>query len=325
MYHKLAIRKSIKSSCTAIQSISFRHFKATIGTSPDIKQIDIPFKPFQPLDEWLSSKPISAWIEQYKQTGFIIVPSIIDPDNLPIYQQMYDDFITNKINAKLHRHDLGSTEQRHNEKIENIMQIMWPTRYIANLHHGPFHSRAIAISKLLLGYDSGFDFDMMLYKAPQVPTATPWHQDTAYWPAMPDRRSASFWCSLDDADTQSGTMWYQPYGQERAQIEGKIFHHEPGASGTHVLKINDEEWAQEMNRKCDGIGIACPITAGSCTIHHGYTPHYAGGNNTDRPRRAMVVCCRPQAMVQYERDNAFDHGYHGLDNVKLSDDEVIVQ
>eukprot|EP00483_Globobulimina_turgida_P007439 UN07453 len=166
---------------------------------------------------------------------------------------------------------------------------------------------------------------MMLYKAANIPTATPWHQDAGYWPTMPDTRSATFWCPMDNADVESGTLWFQPYGLERAQTEAKIFKHKPAAAGSHVLIINDNEFTKEMGTKCDGIGIACPLAAGSCTVHHGYTPHFAGGNNSNRQRRALVANCRPESMVQFERENGFDHGYHGLDNVRLSDDEVIVQ
>ena len=88
------------------------------------KPIKIDFKPFQNLNDWLKNKPINAWKEHYNTQGFVVIPNIIDPNNIPIYQQMYNDFITNKIDAKKHRHDLGNNEKQINDDIENIMQIM---------------------------------------------------------------------------------------------------------------------------------------------------------------------------------------------------------
>ena len=55
------------------------------------------------------------------------------------------------------------------------------------------HRRALAISKLLLGADMMFDFDMLISKAPHSDTPVPWHQDQAYWLDMPDKRSVSCW------------------------------------------------------------------------------------------------------------------------------------
>ena len=39
------------------------------------------------------------------------------------------------------------------------------------------HQRALAISRMLLGADMTFDFDMLISKLPHTNTPTPWHQD----------------------------------------------------------------------------------------------------------------------------------------------------
>jgi len=58
------------------------------------------------------------------------------------------------------------------------------------------------------------------------------------------------------------------------------------------------------------------LNKGGATIHGGRTLHYAFGNKTDRPRRGYIVNCRPEEMVKFERDNGYDHGKIGINNMK---------
>jgi hypothetical protein len=37
---------------------------------------------------------------------------------------------------------------------------------------------------------------------------------------------------------------------------------------------------------------------------------------TNKPRRAFIVNFRPKAMVDYERQNNYDHGKGGMEEVK---------
>ena len=77
---------------------------------------------------------------------------------------MYQKFLTGSINASAHRHDLGGFLGPKLTTGENVCQIMWPSDYVENLAKGPLHQRALAISKLLLGADMAFDFDMLIHK-----------------------------------------------------------------------------------------------------------------------------------------------------------------
>ena len=56
------------------------------------------------------------------------------------------------------------------------------------------------------------------------------------------------------------------------------------------------------------VGKPYPLSAGSCTFHHGRMLHYSRGNTTDRQRRAYVTNFRPREMIEFERKNNYDHG-----------------
>ena len=62
--------------------------------------------------------------------------------------------------------------------------------------------------------------------------------------------------------------------------------------------------------ECEGYeeeGIAVELAAGGCVLHHGGTAHYSRGNATALRRRAFITNYRPQAMIDLERAQGFDH------------------
>ncbi|XP_078670874.1 phytanoyl-CoA dioxygenase domain-containing protein 1-like [Branchiostoma floridae x Branchiostoma belcheri] len=244
-------------------------------------------------EDWLLQQPREKWAERFSRDGYLVVHNLIGMEEVQVYRDVYRRMVQGEIDTSLHRHDLGNQDKRKQPNVENICQIMWPSSYVHNLDGGPIHARAKAIARLLLGEDMAFDFDMLIYKAPQTNTCTPWHQDEAYWPDMPDKRAVSCWVALDDATVDNGCMWFVPgsHGQP-------IRPHRAAKEGVHVLMTDhcSEEEGKPM-----------PIPAGSCTFHHGRTLHYTRGNSTDRERRAYIVNYRPISMVRWEREHDFDH------------------
>lgn len=89
---------------------------------------------------------------------------------------LYEDFISGKLDASNHRHDLGShatqppalssgSRDSSKSKVENITQIMWPSLYLGKpLEESPLHQKAQSMAKALLGADMAFDFDMLISK-----------------------------------------------------------------------------------------------------------------------------------------------------------------
>lgn len=232
----------------------------------------------------------------YHENGYLVVENIINAVELAHYQSIYDDFLNEKINASANRSDLGTDGKTGDKKVENITQIMWPSDFVNGILSMAYHQKASEIAKSILGDDMVMDFDMLIDKAPNTNTPTPWHQDAAYWLALPDTRAISCWLALDKATLDNGCMWYvpkshlQPVRPHRfATVKG----------GALVCDCTENE------------GIAVEIKAGTCIFHDGKMLHYSRGNSTKSHRRAFIVNFRPEAMVEYERAKGFDHGRTG--------------
>ena len=221
----------------------------------------------------LKSRISDQQIRDFNENGFVVVENLIDDTELRRLRDLYERFLAGKIDGKIRRHDLGGHAERARKDIENVTHIMWPSDAVRDLPDGLYHRRALAVARQLQGDDMEFDFDMMIDKAPHTNTPTPWHQDASYWPEMPDLRCATCWLALDAATIDNGCMWFIP--------------------GAHKLPLR-KHWVCPVSSatQCEASeaeAVAVELKPGSCTFHHGGTPHYSRGNTTDTRRRAFIV------------------------------------
>jgi hypothetical protein len=231
--------------------------------------------------------------QRFDRDGFVAVEGLLRPDEIEWYRAAYERLLSGSIDVGRRRSDLGAGAEPARAAVENITQILWPSDSLPQLLSSPAYERALAGARELLGDDAAFDFDMLIDKAPGTATPTPWHQDCAYWVDLPDRRAASCWIALDEATVDNGCMWFVP-GSHRLPMRP----HHPAGKGGGALECDGDE----------AEGVPVPLSAGSCTFHHGATMHYSRGNSTRDRRRALIVNFRPKAMVELERARGFDHG-----------------
>lgn len=232
-------------------------------------------------------------IDFFYVNGYLLVENLLTPEEVETYRCLYEDFLSNKINAAENRGDLaGQNETGTEDKaVERITQIMVPSRIVPSLLQDVLHQKSLAIAKQLLGNDLELDFDMLIDKAPYTNTPTPWHQDCAYWISMPDTRATSCWVALDESFKENGCMWYVP----KSHLIPIRPHRPSGKGGALQCDANEEE------------GVAVEIKPGSCIFHHGGTLHYSRGNSTDKRRRAFITNFRPAEMIKFERERGYDH------------------
>lgn len=231
--------------------------------------------------------------EFFSEKGYLVVENVLTQEEVNYYRNIYEQFLSNLIDAGKFRSDLGGfMETGSAVSKERITQIMLPSRLLPDLLTKTLHTKTLAIAKELLGDDMELDFDMLIDKAPHTNTPTPWHQDSSYWINMPDTRAASCWVALDDSFKENGCMWY---------VEGShllpVRKHRPAGKGGGALECEANE----------SEGTAVEVKAGSCIWHHGATLHYSRGNSTDMRRRAFITNFRPKAMIDFERERGFDH------------------
>ena len=223
----------------------------------------------------------------FKAEGYVVIENLITSNQVAYYSNIYNSFLDNSIDASKYRSDLSGGQ----DKKENITQIMVPSKLVPELLQKPIHVKALEIAKILLGEDIELDFDMLINKAPNTNTITPWHQDAAYWIDMPDKRAASCWVAIDHAFKNNGCMWYTP----KSHLYPLLAHSQIGNKGALQCEGSEEN------------SVFIALEPGSCVFHQGGTLHYSRGNATDKHRRALITNFRPKTMIDLERANGVDH------------------
>ena len=245
-------------------------------------------------------------VKFFDEQGYLLVEDIITPEEVLHYSEIYDQFLDGTIDAGKNRGDLGEGLGKPG-KTEAITQIMWPSDFMPALLQMSYHRRILSISRELLGEDMDFDFDMLISKAPETNTPTPWHQDAAYWINMPDTRAVSCWMALDHSSKENGCMWYVP-GSHKLLLRPHRFAGKNG--GALMCDCSEDE------------GIAIEINPGSCIFHHGHTLHYSRGNSTRGNRRAFIINLRPKTMIALEREQGHDHGRGNAGDRQIRNQEI---
>jgi len=246
-------------------------------------------------------------INFYKENGYLLLKRFVNKNDINEYIHNLEKLHDGTIDPGNQKNDLGRHVGISSTGKENITQIMFPSDFIPSLYTSSFFRKSKIVAKELLGDDMERDMDMVVEKFPFTNVATPWHQDSAYWPkGMKDNRSLSCWLALDDATLDNGCMWYVPGSHMEATRK-------------HNWAGNDEKKSYALVTECDeSEGVACPIPAGDMIVHDGRTLHYTRGNNTAGRRRALITNYRSKEMIKWERSIGYNHR-----NEKINDNNVI--
>lgn len=108
------------------------------------------------------------------------------------------------------------------------------------------------------------------------------HQDSAYLSWFQPSLMMSLWIALDDTSAEGGTLEFVrgSHRWRHGEPEGEF--HGP------------RQYRKYMERAAAAEGVEPEVTPvvvakGGGSIHHGWTWHGSGDNNSDRPRRALVL------------------------------------
>ena len=221
-----------------------------------------------------------AQLDAWKRDGFLILERFVDGDTLAALRAAYDEILRRDVEAGGDRM-LGAVTR----------QVMHPSAAHPAFDRNAALDRGFEIARQAFGTaEVRRSFDMLIYKPPGHPHATPWHQDMAYSKqpfAEPGTtntlESVQFWIPLDDVDAENGCMQFVAGHHERPLLEHRVVSGDPADEG-RLLALADPESQLDL-----ATAVVAAIPAGGATMHFYGTPHYAGPNHSaERERRAYI-------------------------------------
>ncbi|CAI6081557.1 phytanoyl-CoA dioxygenase family protein [Cohnella sp. JJ-181] len=223
-----------------------------------------------------------AHIDFYRENGFVQVDDMITPGELAELREYLEEAMKSDGDRAVHTDKQGGLYYR----VLNQKVNVW--RDHAGMGRYTSHPRFAESARLLAGASGMRLFhDHGLWKMPGDSKATPWHQDTPYWPVNEKNpRMMSLWLTLDDVDERNGCMAFVPKSNRLGKLKGIDL-----ADPQNIFDYVEGGQADAQKP------VVVPLKAGSCTFHDGLTFHYAHANATDRPRRVLAIIYMPDGVT----------------------------
>jgi ectoine hydroxylase-related dioxygenase (phytanoyl-CoA dioxygenase family) len=159
-------------------------------------------------------------------------------------------------------------------------------------------------AQLLAASKVNFCDDQIFVKEPHTRERTALHQDLSYFHFAGDQ-GCVVWICADPADARAGAPFYLrgSHRWQRQFAPNVFLSHTalPGADGEDLAALEDDDTHERLS---------FAVAPGDVVIHHFLTVHGAGGNSTDRPRRALSLRYAGETVRYQHRAGAPEQPYH---------------
>jgi len=214
-------------------------------------------------------------VEQYRQTGYLVVPDVLDAALLARVSGALDRLVADASSVSAHT-DVYDLEPSHTPETPKVRRIKLPHTHTPIFWELAQHPPLVAILDKLLG-PSGVRLhgSKINLKEPHHGSPVEWHQDWAFYPHTNDDLLA-VGVMLDDAFLENGPLLVVP-GSHKGPVWD---HHSDGFFCG----------AMDPTRKEVDFESAVPLTgrAGSMSFHHVRLVHGSAQNVSAKPRRLLL-------------------------------------
>jgi ectoine hydroxylase-related dioxygenase (phytanoyl-CoA dioxygenase family) len=215
-----------------------------------------------------------AQIEEYNEIGAIVVPDILDADEVARLRAVTDSFVE-RARAVTRHDDIYDLEDSHTPAQPRVRRIKAP-----HLHHPDYarlvkHPRIIEVLVDLWGQNIRFDTAKLNLKSAGFGAPVEWHQDWAFYPHTNDDLAA-VGVMMDDMALENGPLMILP-----GSHKGPVYDHH--ANGRFCGAMDPASCGCDFSK-----AIALTGPAGSITVHHVRAVHGSATNTSDRDRRLLL-------------------------------------
>lgn len=211
-------------------------------------------------------------IDQYRQEGYVVVPSIFDGDRLRRVDQTIQEISSQALAAGKYETILEIEPQSDRNK-PVVRRIYNPFEQHETFRSLATDDRLLDRVECLVGPSIQLQHSKLNMKAARVGSPVEWHQDLSYFPHT-NTDLVTVLVYLDDASKQNGCLQVIP------RMHGRYLPcHTP-----------EGVFAGMLTEDVRGYGPQIPLEApaGSAIFMHCLTPHSSLPNKSASPRRTLI-------------------------------------
>jgi len=241
----------------------------------------------------MSFKLTASQQASFSDDGFVIADSLINLDKLPCLHKAFDDLFNGKFETGVRPDEVNWQQGESDPSLTRQICNGWKAnRDIARIVMDESIGRTIA--KLAGWSGARIMIDNVIWKPPATKSLG-YHQDNAFLSWFSPGEIVTCWIALDDTKASGGTIEFARGSNhwELGMPEGEF--HAPA------------DYRKSMQKAASKAGVepeVCyvEVKAGGGSFHHGRTWHGSGANQSDTPRRSLVLHAMA-SEVEYVPEN----------------------
>lgn len=214
----------------------------------------------------------------FHDQGYVRGGRVLDPTQIDVLRAGLEEIRSgrNFRTAELYEID----EDYRTDPEHNVFHFLGGWLIDEAFHDLLFHPAITVKAAQLLGVPRPrFWHDQVFYKPARHPGVVTWHQDYSYWTRATPAGHVTCWVALDDTTAENGCLHYVP-GSHRWGLLPRI----SLTKDMDAVKAFLEPEQAEAFRPQPMI-----VKAGDCLFHDAHTVHGSYANESDGPRRGVVL------------------------------------
>lgn len=205
-------------------------------------------------------------IDDYMTNGYLSLGKILDEHQIEFLQNEYDREVE-KARREGYLTNLAAPDEQTNTEDAQMLQVFDVSTRNIRFRRLVYADRILDVVEDLIGPNIRLLGAHLLYKPPQRGSVVYWHHDNLYHQCFP-ANMVSGWLTLDDVNGDNGAMQMIP--------------------GSH-LRPTWEDWGQHVEKLDTSNASMVELPAGGMMFNHCQVLHRSEPNNSDRPRRVVVI------------------------------------
>jgi len=218
---------------------------------------------------------INAHITEYNEDGYAVCPNFLTSDEVTQLLAETEKIISGNTLAN---HDKDRMEMEPDQPLDGtkVRRLYEPCSYYPPFRTLSESEKLLDAVEDLIGPNILYHYSKLNMKPPEIGSVVEWHQDLSYYP-LTNRDSLAVLFYLDDADAENGCLQMLP-GRHEGDL---LAHTREGYFQGRATEVVDSSEVELATGK-----------AGTAIFMHCMTPHASITNQSNRPRRTLILSYR---------------------------------
>jgi ectoine hydroxylase-related dioxygenase (phytanoyl-CoA dioxygenase family) len=241
-------------------------------------------------NEWNDYLLTAAQVEFYRANGYLAGLRVLTDSQVAALQRDLEQLLNTDDDSRRLFYEYNANES--SDPSRTLFHALGAWRITTAFHDLLWNPAFVMPAFQLLGQTVRFWHDQIFYKPANHGGVVAWHQDYSYWTRTKPISHLSCWIGLDDSTVENGCVHYVPGSHEWGLLPITGLADDMNA----IQRVLPE------HRKPEFRPVAIELKKGEASFHHPLMIHGSFENDTDRPRRAVVINVFADGVVSDSND-----------------------